>query len=101
MEGTLPMELKHLHYLKELHIDINPGLTGSIPSEYGFFPHMQKLALSYNSIGGKIPDSFSWLTKLEQLNLEVSRTYLSMSASIENSSHDNRCTLFPDEPTYL
>jgi hypothetical protein len=72
MEGTLPMELHHLHYLKALQITINPGITGTIPSEYGYFPHLQQLALSYNSLEGVIPGSLSWLTKLEQLNLEVS-----------------------------
>ena len=71
MEGTLPMELHHLKYLKELHIDVNPGIIGTIPSEYGQFTHMQKLALSFNSIEGKIPNSFSSLASLEQLNLKV------------------------------
>ena len=74
MTGTLPMELHHLKYLKELHVDINPGIVGTIPSEYGSFQHLQKLALSYNSIQGKIPGSFSSLTNLEQINLEVSET---------------------------
>ena len=66
------MELHHLRYLKELHIDLNPGIIGTIPPEYGSLQNLQKLALSYNSIEGKIPASFSSLTRLQQLNLEVS-----------------------------
>jgi hypothetical protein len=71
MEGTMPMELHHLKYLKELHVAINLGISGTIPTEYGSFPHLQELTLSYNSIEGKIPDSLSSLASLKTLNLEV------------------------------
>ena len=95
MEGTLPMELNHLRYLKELHINLNPGITGSIPQEYGSLVNLQKLALSYNSIEGKIPPSFSSLTRLQQLNLEVSIYYLVGAGSLlfwhESSHRPQRC----------
>ena len=67
MVGTLPMELHQLQYLKELYISVNPGIVGTIPPEYGSMTRLTMLALSYNSIEGKIPHSFSGLTKLEQL----------------------------------
>ena len=40
MKGTLPEELRHLRYLKELNIIYNKGVTGSIPFQYGSLKHM-------------------------------------------------------------
>lgn len=70
MKGTLPSELHHLRYLKELHVMISPGIKGEIPSQYGSFPNLRVLNLAINSLEGTIPSSLSSLDKLERLELE-------------------------------
>ena len=69
--GTLPQELRNLHYIKQFHLEQNVGLTGPIPSEYGEFAHMDYLAIISTSLNGKIPSTFGDLKKLQVLSLEV------------------------------
>ena len=71
MTGTLPAQVSHLRYLKEFHIQLNPGITGPIPSEYGNFRNLRTMNLGYNSLNGTIPNALSQLEKLEELLLEV------------------------------
>mmetsp|Transcript_4594 Transcript_4594/g.7950 ORF Transcript_4594/g.7950 Transcript_4594/m.7950 type:complete len:1277 (+) Transcript_4594:628-4458(+) len=70
MKGTLPEELRHLRYLKELNIIYNKGVTGSIPFQYGSLKHMSFLNLVDTSLSGKIPLDFAHLTKMKKLRLE-------------------------------
>ena len=70
MMGTLVEELRHLTYLKGIHVQHNRGLTGSIPSRYGELEHLQILALMHNSLNGTLPPELGRLSKLEKLLLE-------------------------------
>ncbi len=74
MVGTLCPELKVLRYLKELHVQLNMGVTGTIPSEYGSLANLNILVLAYNALTGEIPKEISNLNNLEVLQLEVSNT---------------------------
>ncbi|KAL7554015.1 hypothetical protein ACHAWF_017357 [Thalassiosira exigua] len=40
MKGTLPEEVRHLKYLKALHVQHNKGIAGPIPFQYGWLKHM-------------------------------------------------------------
>lgn len=69
LTGTFPPELRHLRYLKWLEVEKNFGLTGGIPTEYGYLKNLQVLALIENGLTGVIPRTFSFLTKMQYLDL--------------------------------
>ena len=74
MIGNLPSELRHLKYLKSLHIEQNEGVDGSIPEEYGELENLRYFGLVYTKLTGKIPRSFGNCKKLNSFILEV-RTF--------------------------
>ncbi|KAL9189830.1 hypothetical protein ACHAXT_009505 [Thalassiosira profunda] len=69
MQGTLPSELHHLKYLKQLHVQFNQEISGSIPFEYGWLEHLSDLTFTYTSLEGKIPRTFAGLAKMEMIDL--------------------------------
>ena len=71
MIGNLPSELRHLKYLKSLHVEQNEGIVGSIPEQYGDLVNLRYFGLVYNKLTGKIPRSFGGLKKMESFILEV------------------------------
>ena len=40
MIGTLPPEVRHLRYLKALHIQHDDGIVGTIPYQYSSLRHL-------------------------------------------------------------
>ncbi|KAL3786582.1 hypothetical protein ACHAW5_004747 [Stephanodiscus triporus] len=75
--GTLPPEVRHLRYLKFLHVQGNLGVTGEIPFESSSSSSRVRFcAVSCPAVGliqnghtGKIPRSFAFLKKLVYLDL--------------------------------
>lgn len=70
MFGSLPPEIRHLKYLKALHISREPTLFGTIPFQYSALKHLGLLALMDTSLSGPIPREFGRLKKLELLMLQ-------------------------------
>ncbi|KAF9415549.1 hypothetical protein BGZ76_004783, partial [Entomortierella beljakovae] len=53
-------------YVIELHLGLN-GLSGPVPEELGHLVNLMILDISNNDLTGRIPDSFSKLTRLRRL----------------------------------
>ncbi len=93
LDGTLPLELGNLTYLRVLSLNDNKltgsipssfgnltslttldlganGLTGDIPKELGSLENLSVMGLSRNKLSGAIPAELGNLSQLTQLNLE-------------------------------
>ena len=68
--GEIPEAIGDLHYLRELWITGNPGITGTIPPSIGNLADLKDLSISGTSIGGPIPEAIHGLQKLEILGLD-------------------------------
>ncbi|XP_049370161.1 LRR receptor-like serine/threonine-protein kinase FLS2 [Solanum verrucosum] len=73
LQGEIPRELGHLHYLSILDLQYN-GLTGSIPSSIFNITTMETIALTgftskKNSLDGVIPPNLEKCRKLQILSL--------------------------------
>jgi Leucine-rich repeat (LRR) protein len=65
MSGTLPVEIRHLQYIKWLQIDKNINITGPIPYEMGTsMTDLQVISITECGLTGSIPSSFALLSNL-------------------------------------
>jgi hypothetical protein len=55
LDGTLPSELRHMPFMRELDLSHNQGLTGTIPSELSEASSLQSFDLSHTSMNGTLP----------------------------------------------
>ncbi|CAN4100344.1 unnamed protein product [Withania somnifera] len=55
--------------LESLEFRSNPGLTGTIPTHFGYLKNLQSLVLQENGLNGEIPEALGNLTKLKRLVL--------------------------------
>ncbi|KAJ8560589.1 hypothetical protein K7X08_022449 [Anisodus acutangulus] len=55
--------------LEWLEFRSNPGLTGTIPTSFGYLKNLQSLVLLENGLEGEIPEALGYLTKLKRLVL--------------------------------
>ncbi|KAF3620256.1 Piriformospora indica-insensitive protein 2 [Capsicum annuum] len=55
--------------LESLEFRSNPGLTGTIPSSFGYLKNLRSLVLLENGLKGEIPGTLGNLTKLKRLVL--------------------------------
>ncbi|KAK4370933.1 hypothetical protein RND71_010408 [Anisodus tanguticus] len=55
--------------LESLEFRSNPGLTGTIPTSFGYLKNLQSLVLLENVLEGEIPEGLGNLTKLKRLVL--------------------------------
>ncbi|MYD15282.1 MAG: hypothetical protein F4107_03515 [Gemmatimonadetes bacterium] len=52
-------------------IDLNRnGLTGEVPPEIRYFPHLQLLRLDYNQLRGEVPPEIGLLTELRRMDID-------------------------------
>jgi hypothetical protein len=61
MSGTLPVEIRHLQYIKWLQIDKNINITGPIPYEMGTsMTDLQVISITECGLTGSIPSSLHY-----------------------------------------
>ena len=52
-------------------IDLNRnGLSGEVPSEIQYFPHLRLLRLDYNELEGEVPSEIGLLTELRRMDID-------------------------------
>ena len=55
-------------------IDLNRnGLTGEVPAEIKYFPHLRLLRLDYNQLEGEVPPEIGLLTELRRMDIDGNR----------------------------
>jgi Leucine-rich repeat (LRR) protein len=80
LTGSIPSDLGRLGHLWILYLDHNK-LT-ELPEELGYLPKLEYLRLNSNKLKGRVPDSFTNLTMLE--NLEASINYNALITNNES-----------------
>lgn len=72
LSGTLPSGsvLSGLPNLEEINIRYNPGLTGTLPSDWDLCPQLRGIFLYNNALVGALPPSWGRLSKLVWLGLQ-------------------------------
>ncbi|CAB9508104.1 unknown protein [Seminavis robusta] len=76
LQGTIPLELFWgLPSLQRLHLESNPGLVGTIPTEIGMLSNLQELALIWSSFTRTIPVQVFQLPSLKTLVLGALAKY--------------------------
>ncbi|KAI9096393.1 hypothetical protein K1719_026112 [Acacia pycnantha] len=69
LQGNLDEKLFSFPHLQEIHLEINPNLTGYLPKS-NWSNSIRILALSYTSFTGKFPHSIGLMSSLNALSLE-------------------------------
>jgi RHS repeat-associated protein len=69
LSGVLPKTISKLTKLKQLYLNNNTNISGSIPSSYGSLSSLLDIDLSTNALSGSIPTTFGSLTALTRLKL--------------------------------
>ena len=69
LDNSIPEEVDHMTLLKELWMDENDDITGSIPSEVGNLGNLESLHLHETGISGSIPSELGDLSNLTRLRL--------------------------------
>lgn len=59
MEGTIPVEVVGLTYLESFGITKNPGVKGTIPTEFAGIEPLERLLFRDCSMTGQIPEQFN------------------------------------------
>lgn len=69
--GTLPsgVVLSELPSLEDITINYNPGLSGTLPSDWSLCPQLRSIFVWVNNLSGTLPPSWGGLSKLRQLGL--------------------------------
>lgn len=66
MTGTLA-PLEGMAAIRELWMDANPGLVGTMESWIGDLTTLESLSLAYNTLSGELPSEIGLLNELKQL----------------------------------
>ena len=70
LSGSLPQNaFSGLPSLRIIDLSNNPTLGGSLPTDLGYLPVLNELALARNAFTGVLPSSYGNLTSLTELNL--------------------------------
>lgn len=85
-QGTVPGCLGSLSNLRELLLDRNIQLSGPLPSELQQLKGVEKLDLSWISIGAPLPSWIGELTSLKELWLDEGSVWGEIPAAIGNLS---------------
>lgn len=59
LAGTIPVEVSGLTFVDNFVIEDNPGLVGTIPTEFAGIEPLQKLRLRNCALSGTIPEQFN------------------------------------------
>lgn len=86
LKGPLIQEISELLYLKELTLDGNKQITGSIPASFGRLSYLEVIDLDHNQMSSTIPESLFGLTNLIALDLNNNHLEGSISSYIGNLS---------------
>lgn len=73
LKGTIPGELRFLNELEALTLQLNPLISGDLPSSLRALTKLQHLSLEHCSLGGSIPTWLGELTELTSLGLGNNR----------------------------
>jgi len=65
----IPEALGKLSNLTQLHLSVNPSLSGEIPEALGKLSNLETLNLGWNSLSGEIPKALGNLSNLTSLSL--------------------------------
>ena len=69
LTGSLPSQLVHLPFLRELQLPGQQGISGTLPPEWGSFSQLEILDMSQTSIEGTLPTQWSNMSSLRELVL--------------------------------
>ena len=81
LEGTLPHDLYHLSYLKNLDLQGN-RILGEIPDSWGNFGKLTHLDLEDNRLSGELPTTLEHLTNIQTILLSRNRLEGTISESL-------------------
>eukprot|EP00301_Raphidiophrys_heterophryoidea_P000483 c10242_g1_i1.p1 GENE.c10242_g1_i1~~c10242_g1_i1.p1 ORF type:complete len:836 (-),score=200.06 c10242_g1_i1:165-2672(-) len=90
LTGTIPEEIRHLQYLRELDLSTN-FLEGPIPAALGELQDLRSVKLSKNQLANSIPATLAQLAKLEIL--DVSFNFLTGDAPMELTNDEREPVL--------
>jgi len=69
MSGSIPIEIRHLRYVKWLQIEKNINVTGTIPHELGTsLTELRLVSITECGLTGSIPSSFALLSNLQYID---------------------------------
>lgn len=84
LSGTLPAEFGDLPYLSMLSLAEMPKVTGPIPNSFSKLKRLENLDLGSNSLSGPIPEFLGKLKRLQEVDLSNNKLSGAIPASLDN-----------------